>query len=133
MCRLAFTDPRVTVSDYEISEGGTSYTYKTLEHIKSLYPESELYFIVGADMLVDFKTWRYPERILAPAKLAVIGREGYYAVYEKEREYFTENYGKDFIALTYEGKNVSSTKIRIYNMFGLSAGRLRAVRGYRVY
>lgn len=117
MTRLAFCDPLFTVSDYEIKEGGTSYTYKTLEHLKT--EGEELYFIVGGDMLVDFKTWRFPERILAAAELAVFEREGYNAPFEEEKRYFTDSYGKSFIKLGYVGKNVSSTKIRVYNMFGL--------------
>lgn len=119
MCRLAFAGRRADVCGYEIERGGTSYTYKTLEHLKEKYPESKLYFIVGGDMLVDFKTWRYPERILAAADLAVFRRDGYYADVEAERKYFKSRFGKGFTELAYTGRRVSSTKIRIYAMFGL--------------
>ena len=119
MLKLAFEGINAEICEYEIEQGGTSYTYKTLEHIRKIYPESALYFIVGGDMLVDFKTWRYPERILAAADLAVFKRDGYFADVAAERKYFSERFGKGFTELAYLGKHVSSTKIRIYAMFGL--------------
>ena len=74
MCRLAFADiPEVEVSDYEISQGGTSYTYLTCRHFKELYPNAELYFLVGTDMLRDFPTWRNPQSIVNDAEIAVCG------------------------------------------------------------
>ena len=119
MANLAFVSPKITVSDYEINEGGKSYTYKTLEHIKKTQEDAEIFFIVGGDMLVDFKTWKFPERILEVATLAVFNREGYHANYDEEEKYFEKNFSKSFIRLNFSGKNVSSTKIRIYSMFGL--------------
>lgn len=107
------------VCDYEIRAGGTSYTYKTLEYLKGIYPDGELFFIVGGDMLENFKTWRCPERILAAARLAAFEREGAYVDFDKERRYLAERYGADVIRLSYRGKQVSSTKIRLYAMFGL--------------
>ena len=37
-------------------------------------PELELYFLMGADSLRDFPTWREPERILELSTLAVVNR-----------------------------------------------------------
>lgn len=119
MLKTAFDGLGAEICEYEIEQGGTSYTYKTLEHIRGKYPQSKLYFIVGGDMLVDFKTWRYPERILAAADLAVFRREGYFADVAAEWAYFARRFGKEFTELSYCGKHVSSTKIRIYSMFGL--------------
>ena len=107
------------ICDYEIREGGTSYTYKTLEYLKGVLPESELFFIVGGDMLSDFKTWKFPERILAAAKLAAFGREGAYTDFAAEKRYFLQRFGREFIGLEYCGRQVSSTKIRLYKMFSL--------------
>ncbi len=117
MLELAFGGKNVC--DYEIREGGTSYTYKTLEHFKAVYPESELVFLVGGDMLEDFKTWRFPERILAAAKLAAFEREGAYVDFDRECGAIKTRFGADVIRLSYRGKRVSSTKIRLYAMFGL--------------
>ena len=43
MAQIAFSfDPRIEVSDYEISKGGSSYSYITVEHFRSLYPDVTL-------------------------------------------------------------------------------------------
>lgn len=119
MLKIAFSGiDKVTVSDYEIKKEGKSFTYLTVEHFKE--EDIELYFICGGDMLTDFKTWRYPERILASATLAVFDRDEFFTDYDKEREYFKKNFGKEFVKLSYKGKDASSTKIRVYSSFGLS-------------
>ena len=119
MLRLAFQNQeKVEISDYEIKKGGKSYTFETVEHFKNLY-DCELFFLVGGDMLSDFKTWKNPQRILSACTLCAFGRKGFYGNTEKEREYFKNTYSKDFIRLEYEGENVSSTKIRVYSSFGL--------------
>lgn len=71
MCRLAAKEIGLgtEVSDYEIRQGGKSYTVYTLEHIKELYPEDELYFAMGSDMLKSFLGWYRPERIMELATI----------------------------------------------------------------
>lgn len=105
------------LSLYEMEKGGASYTYQTIEEFEG--QASVLYFIIGADMLVDFKTWKFPERILNACKLAVFNREGFYFDEQAERRYFKENFGKDFLMMNYVGKNLSATKIRVYSALGL--------------
>ncbi|MBR5900176.1 MAG: nicotinate (nicotinamide) nucleotide adenylyltransferase [Clostridia bacterium] len=119
MLKLAFEKvEKVEVSDYEIKKGGTSYTYLTVEHFKNTL-NGELFFLVGADMLKDFKTWRYPERILSACTLCAFDRGGETTDYQLERQNFINNYGKDFILLKGGGQKQSSTKIRVYNELGL--------------
>ena len=44
LCRLAFGGMKgVEVSDFELSQGGTSYTYLTVTHLKEIYKNDELY------------------------------------------------------------------------------------------
>ncbi len=120
MLRLAFNDcDDVIVSDYEIEKGGKSYTYLTVEHFREVYKDADIYFICGGDMLTNFKSWRYPERILNAVKLAVFDREGVFTDYQSEREYFARTFNKEFVKLEYVGKSVSSTKARVYASFGL--------------
>lgn len=120
MLELAFKDAdKVEISDYEIKKGGTSYSFMTAEHFRALYPDDELFLLVGGDMLNDFKTWKNPERILSAVSLAVIGREGVFTDYKAEEKYFKKNYGKDFIKLSVKGKTISSAEIRIYLAFGI--------------
>ncbi len=120
MLKLAFKGiDGVTVSEYEIEKRGKSYTYQTVEYFKALYPDAEIYFICGGDMLTDFKNWKYPERILKCARLAVFGREDFFTDYQKESEYFKENFNSDFVKLNYIGKEFSSTRIRVNASLGL--------------
>ena len=75
LCRLAFLgEDRICVSDYECKAGGTSYTYLTVRHFKEAYPEAELFFLMGTDMLRNFPTWKNPEDILKHCRLAVCAR-----------------------------------------------------------
>ena len=51
MCRLAVGDePGLRVCGLEIERGGPSYTVDTLRAIHESHPDTELTFIVGADM-----------------------------------------------------------------------------------
>lgn len=63
------------ISNYEISKEGYSYTYETLEKFKS--DDNELYFITGADCLMDIEKWKNPEKIFNVSKLTVFNRPGY--------------------------------------------------------
>ena len=119
MLRLAFEgEDKIEVCDYEIAKGGTSYTYLTVEHFKKS-TGADIFFLVGADMLKDFKTWRNPQRILDACTLCAFGREGEHADYLAEQEYFTKTFGKQFVLLSGVGEKQSSTKIRVYNQLGL--------------
>ncbi len=119
MLKVAFNGvSNIEVSDFEIQKQGKSYTYQTVEYFKQ-NNDCELFFIVGGDMLNDFKNWRYPERILSACTLAAFGREDVFIDYQKISEYFLKTFNKDFIKLSYVGKVVSSTKIRVYSSFNL--------------
>lgn len=67
-------NPNLEVSDYELKESQI-YTYKTLDYFKNYYPKCEIYFILGSDLLKDFKTWRNYEYILANFKILVTLRD----------------------------------------------------------
>ncbi len=64
------------VSDYEIHQGGTSFTVHTLRHLHDQYNVSSdnLFLIIGADNLNTFNKWKQPDVILQLARLAVAGR-----------------------------------------------------------
>lgn len=121
----------VEISDYELLSGGKSYTYLTVERFKEIYPDAQLFLVVGGDMLTDFKTWKYPERILAAANLCVFRRKGCAFNVRFEREYFKKRFGKDFRVMKFVGETVSSTAIRTYLAFGLAPeGISEQVFGY---
>lgn len=109
MCRLAFgCDPRFEVLPMELERGSRSYTVETLRELKALYPDSELYFIVGSDMLESFDKWYLWQEILSLSVLCAASRE--------------EGYNPDLIRfgklaerikiITLDPLEVSSTQIR---------------------
>ncbi len=115
-CRIAFRNVRkAEVSEYELSRPQTSYTYLTCRAFAERYPDAERYFLMGADMLEDFFSWRYPEDILKNVTLVVCGRKGYRADCERR---FRDTFGCGFIRLDFEGGAVSSTEIRTRLAFG---------------
>lgn len=119
MLELAFKDcEKVEISDYEIKKQGKSFTYQTVEHFSCIC-DCQLYFIVGGDMLKDFRTWKNPAQILSNCTLVAFNRENSGVDFASEQEYFKKTFGKEFIKLNYVGKDCSSTEIRTYNSFGL--------------
>jgi nicotinate-nucleotide adenylyltransferase len=66
----------VEASDLEVRRDETSFSYRTLELLAEGEPDSELYFLLGADMAAGLASWREPERVLELAKLGVVPRPG---------------------------------------------------------
>lgn len=118
MCRLAFEKYEgFEVSDCEIRRGGISYSYVTCRRIKKLYPEAEIYFIMGADMLKSFSDWREPEEILKCVTPAVCARENSEEL-QRLIKTFSARFKNDIVSFGYVGKNVSSTKVRVLAALG---------------
>lgn len=110
MCRLAFSGLG-EVSDFEINKGGASYSYITCEYLRHMYPDDEIYFLMGADMFACFSDWVYPERILKCVRIAVCAREGSEDIAGAEKR-FEETFGEQAIIIGYTGAKVSSTRVR---------------------
>ncbi len=76
MIQLAIADnPHFSCSDFEILKEGISYTYLTLRAMKES-TEGELYFIMGADSLAYFDTWRNPDEISRMSIILAAVRDG---------------------------------------------------------
>lgn len=76
MCRLATeSEPGMAVSDIDVSRGGPSYLIDTLKELHRVLP-GEYWFILGADALETFPTWKNPEDVLRLCKLAFVSRPG---------------------------------------------------------
>lgn len=132
MCRLAFADiPCAEVSDYEISNGGVSYSYITCEHFKDLYPDADIYFLMGGDMLASFPAWKNPERILSCVTLAAGARESA-ADLKKSKSEVERVFCVKVERVCYTGQKVSSTRVRTLACLGEDIGAyvLPPVRQY---
>lgn len=72
MVRLAIaSNPHFSLSLEEMHREGYTYTYRTLERLKKQNPDTEYYFILGADSLYTFDEWREPGRILGACTILV--------------------------------------------------------------
>ena len=125
MCRLAFSHlEKVEISDYEIAQGGTSYTYLTCRHFYEVYPNTEIFWLVGTDMLRDFPTWKNPQDILDHVTLGVCARDEKDGWEKEEQLAFEKRFGKKFAVIHYNGAPVSSTEIRLLTAAGLPIDHL---------
>ena len=75
MTRLACGDV-YEVSDLEVRRDGPSYTAVTCREFREMYPGDDLYWILGADSLLDMARWRDPEVILDTVTLLAFTRGG---------------------------------------------------------
>ncbi len=114
MTRLAAGDiPGAEVLDMELRRGGKSYTVDTLRTMKEQYPDEELVFLVGTDMLLTLDEWRKPEEILSLAAIALFPREANRrrVIEEKARE-LTGRFGGRILLIEGEPLEISSTELR---------------------
>jgi nicotinate-nucleotide adenylyltransferase len=59
LLRLAVeNDGRFSVDAHELRKGGPSYTIDTLRRYRERYPETELYFLLGADAAATLPQWK---------------------------------------------------------------------------
>ncbi|MBR6402594.1 MAG: nicotinate-nucleotide adenylyltransferase [Eubacterium sp.] len=65
MIRLAIEGKDyLSISDMEIKRGGVTHTIDTVREYKSIYPDIELYFIVGGDSLEWIDRWVDADELL---------------------------------------------------------------------
>lgn len=62
------------VSDIECRRAEKSYTVETARELRSRYPDSELYFILGADAFMELPMWREPDELVRLIDFIVISR-----------------------------------------------------------
>ena len=65
------------VSDLEIQRKGNSYTIDTVNYYLENYPETDIYFIMGADSLILLDTWKDYKTLVRLCQLIVVTRPGY--------------------------------------------------------
>ena len=78
MLKLAVEqDPRFTVSTQELETQGTTYTVNTLKALRSMLDEPyELFFVMGADSLVDLVNWRAFNELVTLCTFVAAARPG---------------------------------------------------------
>ena len=51
-------DRRFEISDVELRRGGVSYTIDSVRHFRAMFPQDELYWIIGGDQLPLLHKWK---------------------------------------------------------------------------
>lgn len=70
-------NPHFSVSRIDIDRKGLTYTIDTLHELHELNPESDLFFITGADALGQILTWRDAEELFSLAHFIGVTRPGH--------------------------------------------------------
>lgn len=71
------SNPRFSVSRVDIDRGGPTYTIDTLRDLRTLNPDSQLFFITGADALASILSWQGWEGLFELARFVGVNRPGY--------------------------------------------------------
>jgi nicotinate-nucleotide adenylyltransferase len=79
MARLAVArHPVLSVSDFEGQRLGKSYSIDTLRRLRrELGPETDLYFILGLDAILEIATWKDYRELFSLCHFAVLDRPGF--------------------------------------------------------
>ncbi len=96
--------PYFEYSDIELRAKSISYTVKTLEALKKKYRKLEL--IIGYDNIIDFHTWKNPDKIIELADLVVLRRKTNDKKIEKDKYYKAAHFVKTPVI------EISSSEIR---------------------
>lgn len=121
--RLAMTEifvdqlrlPFAECWDIEVQREGKSYTADTIRQVKELWPDSELWLLMGTDMFLSLHCWREPEVIMELSGICAFGRAEADSeeLFEPQRKYLHETYGANIVTISIPGLvEISSTEVR---------------------
>jgi nicotinate-nucleotide adenylyltransferase len=104
------SNPRFSVSRIEVDREGPTYTVETLAELRSRAEgEVELFFVTGADAMLEILQWKDPEEVLSMAHFIPATRPGYdIARFEQE----ATRRQRDVSAMDIPALAISSTNIR---------------------
>ncbi|WGV61226.1 nicotinate-nucleotide adenylyltransferase [Brevibacillus brevis] len=107
-------EPLFEISTVEMDAlPGETYTYDTMMHMKRKYPNDELFFIMGSDLLEGLSNWGNAEKLVAGFNFIVMSREGYPTADLIADDALLRNHDEHFLIMS-KGINmgISSTYIR---------------------
>lgn len=108
------TNPHFEVSRTDIERTGKTYTVDTLRDLRRVYgPDTRLYFISGADAILEILTWKDPEGILGMCDFIAATRPGF-SLNELDRRFGSlyEAYRSKLNQIQVPAMAISSTDIR---------------------
>lgn len=114
MVKLAIRGyPFFALDSEEMSREGLTYTKDTLLRLKQREPDTEIYFIIGADSLMAFDTWYHPEIICENCRLIVAMRDDLDMELIRNKIKALENaYSAVIDLMDFQEMPISSTELR---------------------
>lgn len=78
MVRLAIADNSAfDISCVDVDREGPTYTIDTLRSLADVHASADLFFITGADAILEILTWKDPDEALALATFVAVTRPGH--------------------------------------------------------
>ncbi len=114
MTKLAIEDnPYFSISPIEIERKGTTYTIDTINKLKETFNNTEFFFIIGGDSIINIDKWKDYKQLLQNCKFIVAKRKGIPCKEIEEKiEEINRVYGKTIYEIPVPYIDISSTKIR---------------------
>jgi nicotinate-nucleotide adenylyltransferase len=76
LCLATENEPEISVSKMEIEMPELPYSVETLTRLNVERPQSEIYFVMGADSWMEITAWREWEKVLSLSNHIVVSRPG---------------------------------------------------------
>ena len=70
-------DRRFEISDVELQRGGVSYTVDSARYFRTMFPQDELFWIIGGDQLPQLHLWRGVAELAAMLEFIFLERPGH--------------------------------------------------------
>ena len=113
VCAAVAQEENLEPCRMELDRSGTTYTYDTLSALHELYPKAELFYIIGADTLMQLHTWYESAKVLKMCTFVVCPRTLTVPLdaYMAQRKLLMSR-GASFINVDMDVIDVSSSDIR---------------------
>jgi nicotinate-nucleotide adenylyltransferase len=73
-------DRRFEISEVELKRGGVSYTIDSVRHFRSLFPDDQLFWIIGGDQLPRMNLWKDIAELARLIEFICLDRPGHPAI-----------------------------------------------------
>ena len=113
VCAAVAQEPLLEPCRLEVDRTGVIYTVDTLSELHAIYPEAELFYIIGEDTLLELKNWRQYERVITLCTFLICPRSipASPEALAAEEARLTAM-GGSFLHVTMDPVDVSSTAVR---------------------
>lgn len=106
-------NPYFEISKMEMERDGYTYTIDTLKELDHIYPNTDYYFISGADIIFEIHKWKDAKIVLEKLKIVTTFRPGYDDKRLTERiKELQETYSAQITNMDTLEMDISSSEIR---------------------